>query len=81
MRRTEHTIDTRALRQRSDLSQQAFADLLGVSLSTVCKWENRGSQPSTGLLPTMASKLGMTIEQLYVQQQQQQQPENRETDK
>jgi len=38
----------KALRQRLDLTQQAFASLLGLSFVSVNKWENEGSTP-TGL--------------------------------
>lgn len=38
----------KALRQRLELTQQAFASLLGLSFVSVNKWENDGSTP-TGL--------------------------------
>lgn len=61
----EYVIEMARLREQSGLSQQGFADKLGVAKATVAKWEYRGSQPSVGLLPVIAQRLGCTIEQLY----------------
>lgn len=36
----------RALRHRRHLTQQAFAERIGVSAATVSKWENEKERPS-----------------------------------
>ena len=38
--------DIKAIRQKSLLSQEAFAQMLGVSFTTVNRWETGKSKPS-----------------------------------
>lgn len=38
--------DIKAIRQKSLLSQEAFAQILGVSFTTVNRWETGKSKPS-----------------------------------
>jgi len=48
--RKESAQRIQALRARKELTQEAFAQLLGVSLSTVQKWESGRAVPRTHAL-------------------------------
>lgn len=43
------------VRRQLNLSQQALADLLGVSFSTINRWENGRHKPSRMAINTLAS--------------------------
>lgn len=58
-------IHTLPIRQRLGMTQQAFADSLGVARTTVLNWERQGLQPSAPVLPGMAKLVGCSIEDLY----------------
>ena len=51
----------KAYRERQDppLTQTALADILGVSRTSVCRWESGERMPDEGLLPTIAEKTGI----------------------
>lgn len=51
-------------RRESNLSQEAFAERLGVSFQTVSKWERGECYPDIELLPKIANFFGMTIDAL-----------------
>lgn len=55
------------LRRERDLTQEAFADRLGVTAQAVSKWENGRSLPETALLPDIARLLDCGIEELFDQ--------------
>ena len=42
--------DIRHLREQKRMSQTEFAELLGVRLWTVCRWETTGMRPRNGVL-------------------------------
>jgi DNA-binding transcriptional regulator YiaG len=37
--------EIKALREKLELSQQEFSERVGVSLGTICRWENGHSTP------------------------------------
>ncbi|MBQ8717778.1 MAG: helix-turn-helix transcriptional regulator [Clostridia bacterium] len=51
-------------RRESNLSQEAFAEHLGVSFQTVSKWERGECYPDIELLPKIANFFGVTIDAL-----------------
>ena len=51
-------------RRESNLSQEAFAERLGVSFQTVSKWERGECYPDIELLPKIANFFGVTIDAL-----------------
>lgn len=53
------------LREKRLLTQRGLAAELGVSLSTVFKWEKGTATPSSDLLPAMARLFGVTIDELF----------------
>lgn len=57
------------LRGKRQLSQCTVARQLGVTPQAVSKWECEESMPSALLLPKLASILGCTIDELFVQEQ------------
>ena len=52
------------LRRRKNLTQDQFAEAMGVSAQAVSKWENDISCPDISLLPTMADYFGVTVDRL-----------------
>ena len=55
----------RELRQARGLTQRQLAELVGMSIPTVCQWEIGLRTPQTRMLPRIARALGCTIDQLY----------------
>lgn len=51
-------------RRTKGLTQEALADLVGVSAAAVSKWETGASYPDITLLPPLARALGMTVDTL-----------------
>ncbi|MBR2790081.1 MAG: helix-turn-helix transcriptional regulator, partial [Eggerthellaceae bacterium] len=54
----------RALRAKANLTQQEFADLLGVSFATVNRWENSRTSPAPSAkrkLSSFAASMGLAI--------------------
>ena len=51
-------------RRAKGLKQDELAEALGVSAQAVSKWENDLSCPDIMLLPTLAEKLGCTVDEL-----------------
>ena len=62
----EMTIGKRiaALRREKELTQDALAEVLGVSPQAVSKWENDQTCPDISLLPKLAQELGVTVDEL-----------------
>lgn len=54
----------RKLRKERGITQEQLAEAVGVSAQAVSKWEMT-SYPDAGLLPAIADKLGVTIDELY----------------
>lgn len=52
------------LRRQMNMTQEALAEVLGVSPQAVSKWENNLSCPDIQLLPVLARTLRVTIDQL-----------------
>ena len=53
-------------RRANGLTQEMLAETMGVSGQAVSKWENDISCPDITLLPSLAKKLGMTLDELLV---------------
>ncbi|MBD5118282.1 MAG: helix-turn-helix transcriptional regulator [Clostridiales bacterium] len=52
------------LRKERGLTQEQLGQLVGVSAQAVSKWE-KGGAPDVELLPTLADRLGVTIDSLF----------------
>lgn len=57
-------IRIRYLRESIPMSQQAFAEELGVTRAAVCQWENGETTPSLNTLRAMKQKFGVSIDAL-----------------
>ena len=55
----------RNYRKKNDLTQEAFADRLGVSCQSVSRWENGSFYPDLELIPAIAETLGVTVDTLF----------------
>ncbi len=53
------------LRKRKKLTQAELAAIVGVSAQSVSKWENSQTMPDILLLPTLASALDVTVNDLF----------------
>lgn len=53
-----------AARRAKGLTQEALADMVGVSAAAVSKWETCASYPDITLLPPLARALGLTVDAL-----------------
>ena len=62
----EQTLGKRiaALRREKEWTQDALAEVLGVSPQAVSKWENDQTCPDISLLPKLAQELGVTVDEL-----------------
>jgi len=52
------------LRRSRDITQEEFAEIVGVSCQSVSRWENNTCYPDMELLPTMADFFGVTVDAL-----------------
>ncbi len=52
------------LRKERDITQEEFAQLLGVSCQSVSRWENRLCYPDMEFLPTIAEFFNVTVDKL-----------------
>lgn len=52
------------LRKAKKVSQEKFADYLGVSYQAVSKWENGVTSPDISLLPDISRYFGITVDEL-----------------
>ncbi len=52
------------LRRSKDITQEEFAEYLGVSYQSVSRWENSVCYPDMELLPIMADFFGVTVDSL-----------------
>lgn len=55
----------KALRKQKNISQEVFANYLGVSFQAVSKWENGNTMPDVIMLPAIASFFGVSIDELF----------------
>lgn len=53
------------LRKARGLTQEALAEVIGVSSQTISKWETGTTWPDVALLPVIADVFGVTIDALY----------------
>ena len=68
------------LRRRAGLTQEQFAEKLGLSFQAVSKWENGLSCPDIALLPEIAAIYGVEIGQLFTPIDPENPPASREED-
>ena len=54
----------RNYRRKQDLTQEEFAECLGVSYQSVSRWENGSTYPDIELLPAISKLLGITVDEL-----------------
>ena len=54
----------RNYRKKNDLTQEAFADQLGVTYQSVSRWENGMTYPDLELLPAISEALSVTVDEL-----------------
>ena len=53
------------LRREKNLTQEALADVIGISFQAVSKWERGDAYPDITLLPVIANYFGITIDELF----------------
>lgn len=53
-------------REKNNLSQCRFGELLGVSPQAVCKWENGVCCPDISVLPELAKLLNCRIDDFFI---------------
>jgi transcriptional regulator with XRE-family HTH domain len=53
------------LRKQKNISQEIFANYLGVSFQAVSKWENGNTMPDVTLIPAIASFFGVSTDELF----------------
>ncbi len=53
------------LRKEKDVTQEDFAELLGVSSQSVSRWENDVCYPDMELIPAIANYFGITVDELF----------------
>ena len=53
------------LRKERSMTQEALAEVIGVSAQTISKWENSTTYPDVALLPVIADVFGVTVDALY----------------
>ena len=53
------------LRREHGMTQEALAEVIGVSAQTISKWETSTTYPDIALLPLRADTFGVTIDALY----------------
>lgn len=52
-------------RKDQGMTQEALAEVIGVSAQTISKWETAATWPDAALLPVIADAFGVTIDALY----------------
>ena len=67
----EQTLGKRiaALRREKEWTQDALAEVLGISPQAVSKWENDQTCPDISLLPKLARELGVSVDELLTGKQ------------
>ena len=54
----------KSLRKQKNISQEVFANYLGVSFQAVSKWENGNSVPDTEILTSLCQSLDISVNEL-----------------
>ena len=52
------------LRKEREITQEEFAEVLGVSCQSVSRWENDNCYPDIELIPTIAGFFGISTDRL-----------------
>ena len=55
----------KSLRKQKNISQEVFANYLGVSFQAVSKWENGNTMPDITMIPAIASFFGISTDELF----------------
>lgn len=55
----------KSLRKQKNISQEIFANYLGVSFQAVSKWENGNTMPDVTMIPAIASFFGISTDELF----------------
>ena len=55
----------KSLRKQKNISQEVFANYLGVSFQAVSKWENGKTLPDLTMIPAIASFFGVSTDELF----------------
>ncbi|MBR6708507.1 MAG: helix-turn-helix transcriptional regulator [Clostridia bacterium] len=55
----------KGLRKQKNISQEVFANYLGVSFQAVSKWENGNTMPDVTMIPAIASFFGVSTDELF----------------
>lgn len=55
----------KSLRKQKNISQEVFANYLGVSFQAVSKWENGNTMPDVTFIPAIASFFGVSTDELF----------------
>ena len=55
----------KSLRKHKNISQEVFANYLGVSFQAVSKWENGNTMPDVTMIPAIASFFGVSTDELF----------------
>lgn len=55
----------KSLRKQKNISQEVFANYLGVSFQAVSKWENNYTMPDVTMIPAIASFFGVSTDELF----------------
>ena len=66
-------------RKKAGLSQDALAEQIGVSRQAISKWENGEAVPETSKLPGLAKALGVSIDWLLSEEEENDPVENHDT--
>ena len=53
------------LRKRKGISQEALAEILGISFQAVSKWETTSTMPDISLVPSIAAFFDVSIDELF----------------
>lgn len=53
------------LRKQKNISQEVFANYLGISFQAVSKWENGNTMPDVTMIPAIASFFGVSTDELF----------------
>ena len=56
------------LRRERGMTQEALAEVIGVSPQTISKWENSTTYPDVALLPVLADVFGVSLDALFGRQ-------------
>lgn len=69
------------LRQKNDVTQEKLAEYLNISYQSVSKWENNNAMPDIALVVPLANFFGVTIDELFDRDAEEQLAETEEYNK